>query len=89
MAVENARLLDSETFEFLRNDTSCSFQLLKRKDEVTDTERKYSKYRVSGAPELEHQGTSYYVARNWGIGNINGFIERVTERFPQFSYDIE
>jgi hypothetical protein len=89
LAIKHAGLLDSGVFELLRNDTSCSFQLLKKADEVTDTERKYSKYRVSGEPEIEHEGVGYYVARNWGIGNISGFINRMIERFPTLSYEIE
>ncbi|MBU2967310.1 hypothetical protein Q4508_18040 [Amphritea sp. 2_MG-2023] len=89
LAVEHSGLLDRDTFEFLREDMSCNFQLLKRADEVTDNERKYSKYRVSRAPELEYEGVGYYVARNWGIGNIKSFINRVAERFSQLSYEIE
>lgn len=89
LAIIDANLLDDDAFQFLRNDTSCSFQLLKTEDEVTDTERKYSKYRVASAPEVNYCEKGYYVARNWGIGNIKGFIDRMTQRFPQLSYSIE
>lgn len=89
LAVEQAGLMNTESLEFLREDTSCNFRLLKREDEVTDNERKYSRYRVSGEPEIVYEGVGYYVARNWGIGNIIGFIDRMSERFPKLSYDIE
>ncbi|MFT5603433.1 MAG: hypothetical protein ACI9G5_000384 [Paracoccaceae bacterium] len=80
--LESRNLIDEAVFEWLREDRSCAFQLLKRQEEMTDTERKYSKYRHQNDPELHHAGQAYYVARNWGINNFRRFIERVHERFP-------
>ena len=82
-ALDEYGLIDPSTFEFLRNDRSCSFQLLKTIDEITDTERKYGRYRYNHEPELSYKGSGYYVARNWGIGNIDPFIESVSSRFPK------
>jgi hypothetical protein len=82
-------LIDENVFNFLREDKSCNFQLIRTKQEInTDTELK--KYRVNGKPELIYEGERYYVARNWG--KVNGFdnteklIEKVTEKFPNIKY---
>lgn len=82
-------LIDENVFNFLREDKSCNFQLIRTKQEV-NTETELKKYRVNGKPELIYEGEKYYVARNWG--RVNGFdnteklIEKVTERFPNIKY---
>ena len=86
MLLEQQNLIDEEVFEFLRDDKSCSFQLLKKSDEVTSTEKKYRKYRVNQDPELIFDGQGYYVARNWGVGNVDGFVAKITNRFPEIEY---
>ena len=78
--------IDSDVFEFLRNDKSCSFKLLKLREEMTETETRYSKYRFNKEPELMHEGKGYYVVRNWGVNNISKFIEKMEARFPDISY---
>ena len=78
-------LIDEPTFNFLRADRSCSFQLLKTSAEMTDTEKKYGKYRYRQEPELNFEGKGYYVARNWGIGNIQSFINAIKRRVPDFN----
>lgn len=79
-------LIDSDVFEFLRNDKSCSFKLLKLREEMTETETRYSKYRFNREPELVFDGEGYYVARNWGVNNISKFIEKMEDRFHDISY---
>lgn len=74
-------------FDFLRKDKSCSFPLLKLVEEVTDTEIKYRKYRVNNEPELIYKEKGYYVARNWGIGNIEKFIDKMTKKFGNLKYE--
>lgn len=86
-ALEDKRLIDQQAFEFLRADRSCSFQLLKNINEITDNEKQYGKYRYRREPELVYGGNGYYVARNWGVGNITAFIDTVKARFP--AIDIE
>jgi hypothetical protein len=86
--LEEKKLIDNKMFQFLREDKSCSFQLLKLKEEMTEMEIKYRKYRVKLEPELYFENKGYYVARNWGIGNIDKFISRITEKFPELSYKI-
>ncbi|MEQ8554577.1 MAG: PD-(D/E)XK nuclease family protein [Cyclobacteriaceae bacterium] len=81
--LQDQNMIDDEVFQFLRNDFSCSFQLIKTPEEVTDNEAKYSKYRVQGEPELIYQDNDYYVARNWGIGNIDKFIKKIEARFSE------
>lgn len=81
-------LIDSDIFNFLRDDKSCSFQLLKLKDEATETEIKYRKYRLNDDPEFVFNNKEYYVARNWGVGNIQKFINKIKLRFPLINYDI-
>ena len=80
--------INQEVFDFLRVDNSCSFMLLKRSEEMTETEKKYSKYRFNKEPELMFEGQGYYVARNWGVGNIQPFIEKMEGKFPGLSYSI-
>lgn len=75
-------LIDESVFQFLREDTSCRFRLIKLESEVTETERKYRKYRVNNPPELIYSGEEYYVARNWGVDNVGIFIQKFEEEFP-------
>ena len=86
MLLDQQNFIDGAVFQFLRDDKSCSFQLLKKSDEVTSTEQKYRKYRVTQEPELIFEGQGYYVARNWGVGNVDGFIAKITDRFPEIEY---
>ncbi len=81
-------LIDSSLFDYLRKDKSCSFLLLKLKEEMTETEIKYRKYRPKLEPELFYDGKGYYIARNWGKNNYKKFIDRMTERVPSLSYQI-
>ncbi|PZX94049.1 hypothetical protein DOS84_05315 [Flavobacterium aquariorum] len=82
-------LIDENIFNFLREDKSCNFQLIRTKQEV-NTETELKKYRVNGKPELIYEGERYYVARNWG--KVNGFdnterlIEKITDKFPSIKY---
>jgi hypothetical protein len=86
--IEEKGLLSDDTFNFLRKDRSCSFQLLKTADECTESEIKYRKYRTSEHPELMYDGVGYYVARNWGIGNIHKFMDSISSQFDQIKYQI-
>lgn len=79
-------LIDQGVFEFLRADNTCAFQLLKQESEVTETNKKYNKYRVSREPELIYEGKEYYVARNWGSGSAERFASKVTDQFPAITY---
>lgn len=85
--LEGNGLIDQDSFDFLREDTSCSFTLLKPTEEVTENEIKYSRYRINNDPELVFDGQGYYVARNWGKGNIQGFTNKITSKFPQIRYE--
>lgn len=85
--LEAKGLIDDNVISFLREDKSCSFFLLKKKEDFTDTEIKYRKYRANEAPELIYKGEGYYVARNWGIGNIHKLINKFTEKFPGLEYE--
>lgn len=86
--LDENNLINQNVFEFLRNDTTCAFQLLKMEHEVTETNKKYSKYRVTKDPELIFDNNEYYVARNWGKDNTQNFIQKVTKRFPNISFEI-
>jgi hypothetical protein len=81
-------LIDDETFDFLREDKSCSFLLLKKKEEVRPTEEQYGKYRVNKAPELVYLEQEYYVARNWGLKNTEKFIKKMCKKFPLLRYEL-
>lgn len=80
-------LIDDNTIKYLRKDKSCSFLLIKKKEEFTETEIKYRKYRTNDSPELIYNGEEFYVARNWGIGNIHKLINKFTDKFPGLEYE--
>ena len=80
-------LIDDNILKYLRKDKSCSFLLLKKREEFTETEIKYRKYRTNDAPELIYKGEEFYVARNWGIGNIHKLINKFIEKFPGLEYE--
>lgn len=88
MFVKDKNLLSREIFDFLRDDTSCSFKLIKQVDEMTETEKRYSKYRFTKEPDLVFEGQDYYVARNWGVNNVQKLISKMEEKFPGLSYSI-
>jgi hypothetical protein len=86
--LDDKKLINSENFESLRTDKSSGFQLLKRKEEISETERKYKKYKHESAPELTFKEEEYYVIRSWGINNIGKFISFIEEKFPGVKYEI-
>jgi len=86
--LEEKELIDNDMFNFLREDRSCAFQLIKLKEEATETEIKYRKYRLNYDPELIFNDKEYYVVRNWGINNIKKFISNITRKVPQLRYQI-
>ncbi|PHM61886.1 membrane protein [Xenorhabdus ishibashii] len=45
-ALEEHQLIDESGFSYLRNNKTCSFQLLKKYEEIKGTEDKYKKYRT-------------------------------------------
>ena len=85
--LEKFNNLNEDTFEFLRQDRTSRFDLLKQKSEVTDNEEKYRKYRVHRKPEVIFKGMEFYVARNWGKSNTERFIEKMKNRFPNLEYE--
>ncbi len=80
-------LINNETFEFLKQDKSCSFPLLKKKEDFTDTEIKYRKYKTNSDPELIYNAEKFYVARNWGKENTEKFIAKFSNKFPGLKYE--
>ena len=79
-------LINDEVFTFLRNDMSCGFSLLKLKEEMTDVEKRYSKYRQRSDPELKYGGKDYFVARNWERHNIGSFIKKIEGKFSAIKF---
>ena len=88
MLLKDKNLIDRAVFDFLREDTSCSFKLLKQPEEMTETEKRYSKYRFTKDAELFFEGQGYYVARNWGVNNVQRLIDKMETKFPELSYSI-
>ncbi|MFP5437761.1 MAG: PD-(D/E)XK nuclease family protein [Bacteroidia bacterium] len=80
-------LIDDTILEFLKEDRSCSYPLLKIKENFTDTEIKYRKYKFNDAPELVYKDEEYYVARNWGVKTAEKFIQKFMEKFPGLEYE--
>lgn len=87
LALAKNNLIDEEAFQFLRHNKTCSFQLLKKHDEIKGTEDKYKKYRTHLEPEFVYKGQSFYVARNWGLPNATRFIEEVQTKFSDLSFE--
>ena len=87
--LEKHNLIDDEVFQFLREDRTGSFDLLKVRKDMTETELKYSKYRFKGEPELIYNSIGYYVVRNWGIVNTPKFIEKIANRFVAIKYSVK
>ncbi|MDA8621446.1 hypothetical protein N9L48_02265 [Psychrosphaera sp.] len=81
-------LIDEDAFKLLRDDTTCAFQLLKLGSEVTETNKKYRKYRVTREPELIYNGQEYYVARNWGKESAAQFAHKISLAFPQVTFEL-
>lgn len=86
--LEENELIDERMFSFLRNDKSCSFLLLKQKEEMTETELKYGRYRANSEPEMHYGDKGYYVVRNWGKNNIQKFIDKMEKAVTLLSYEI-
>jgi len=55
---------------------------------MTEAEKRYSKYRLNKDPELLFEGQGYYVARNWGVNNVQKFIDKMESKFPELSYSV-
>ncbi|AUV87061.1 PDDEXK family nuclease [Vibrio campbellii] len=87
LALAKNELIDEEAFQFLRHNKTCSFQLLKKHDEIKGTEDKYKKYRTHLEPEFFYQEQGFYVARNWGLPNTTRFIEEIQTKFPALSFE--
>jgi hypothetical protein len=86
--LENKNLINKDIIEFLKEDRSAGHSLIKTKEEITDTELKYRRYRVTGTPELIFDGIEYYVVRNWGITNIKQYINKFEAKFNGLKYVI-
>lgn len=84
--LESKCLINDETFTFLRDDTSCSFRLLKLPEEMTESEKRYTKYRYNREPEYIFEGKGYYIVRNWGVSNTPKFIEKMERAFAGIHY---
>lgn len=88
MLLDAKGLIDAKIFALLRDDTSCSFKLLKLPEEMTETEMRYAKYRYRQEPEITYDGKGYYIARNWGLANTPKFIAKMELAFPGLKYSI-
>lgn len=86
--LEEQGLIDKAIFEYLRDDQSCSHKLLKVPEEMTETEKRYTKYRHTRESELIFEGKGYYIARNWGVSNTPGFIKKMQSKFSGLEYSL-
>jgi len=81
-------LINNESIKILENDTSCGFILIKERKDITESEIEYTRYPLNKPPELVYNNREYYIVRNWGIGNIDKFIDNMTINFPGLRYEI-
>lgn len=83
-------LISENIFNFLREDKSCNFQLIRKRQEV-NTETELKKYRINNPPEFIYNEEKYWVARNWGrvngIDNTEKLIEKIIGKFPEIKYE--
>ena len=86
LLLQKENLINDTNIQFLKEDKSCSFFLLKKKDDFTETEIKYRKYKINSPVEFIYKHEEFYVARNWGISNIDKFINKFTQKFPGLEY---
>ena len=80
-------LINDNSIEFLKADKTANHNLIKTLIEVTATEEKYRRYRVNSEAELIYKGAEYYVVRNWGVGNIFDFFEKMSNKFNGLEYE--
>ena len=85
--LEKHGLINDSSIEFLKADRTANHNLIKTLVEVTATEEKYRRYRVNSEAELVYNGTEYYVVRNWGVGNIFDFFEKMSNKFNGLEYE--
>lgn len=82
-------LIDEVVLMLLKENTNSGVALIKKREEFTETEIRYRRYRVNQIePDVIINDEEYYVSRNWGINNIFGFIESFQERFPGLVIDV-
>jgi hypothetical protein len=86
--LEREDLITESIFNLLRTDTSSSFILLKLEGEIKDNEKKYAKYRYKEEAEFNYKDEGYYIARNWGINNIDKFIKKIQDKFINIKFEI-
>lgn len=85
--LEANRLIDNQIIEYLKQDRSSSLSLIKKREEFTETEKKYRKYKINGQPELIFNNENYFVVRNWGVSNIENFMNKFSDKFPGLEYE--
>jgi hypothetical protein len=86
--LEKHGLINDNSIEFLKADRTASHNLIKQLNEVTATEEKYRRFRINSEPELIYNGFEYFVVRNWGVGNIWQFFEKMSNEFSGLEYEI-
>ncbi|MDM1350952.1 PD-(D/E)XK nuclease family protein [Myroides marinus] len=84
--LEQRGLINDDVLAFLKGDRSCSHDLIKEKKEVTKTEKKYNRFRVKLKPEFVYQDKEYYIARNWGVENTKVFMDKITKKFSDITF---
>ena len=87
LLLQEKNLINTEVLEFLKNDRTCRFDLLKTQDQVTENEEKYGKYRISSDPEFVYANTDYYIAMNWGREGCERFKTKIEEYFPDLKFE--
>ena len=89
LLLQEYNLIDENILSWMNEDTSCGYKLIKQKEEVIPNEVKYSRYRINNEPELVIDTIGYYIARNWGVNNIDKLINQIKQKFPQIEYIVE
>lgn len=89
LLLDEKGLIDTDVFNFLENDMSASFKLLKTPEEFTENEIQYNKYKTDSDPELIYDNIGYYVARNWNVDNAIKFRKKIEAKFPAIKILVE
>ena len=80
--IEKAGISEAE-FAKLKSNRASAFDLLKRKEDITENEQKYNRYRVGREEPLKFKGVDYHVSGNWGENNIPKFQQFLSSVFPR------
>jgi hypothetical protein len=74
----NNGVSDEELRELFPDKLQGAWGVIKTEEEIKRDKRKYPRKRYLNKP-IEHNGSKLWICGEWGIGNINNFIDHVNK----------